>query len=146
MASPLFPGPGAPDGVPDPPPGAHVLVVEVPERAWMSANHRYHWREKDRRTGWLRNLGWAQANNQRLPRDLATPVQAIAYVSMPSRRPFDPNNANPTTKAIIDGLTDHGCWPDDRARFVLGPDHRLGPVTPRRRVITLHLIPAGGTP
>lgn len=69
-------------------------------------------------------------------------MKVFAYVSMPSRRTFDPNNANPTTKALIDGLTDHGCWPDDKAKYLHGPDHRLGPVTPGRRVITLHLIPS----
>ncbi|GAB2613723.1 hypothetical protein [Pseudactinotalea suaedae] len=119
-----------------------MLVVEVPDAAWMSANHRVHWAQRKRRTQWLRKLAWALANNQHVPTELATPVTVVAYVSMPSRRAFDPNNANPTTKAMIDGLTDHGCWPDDKAEHVLGPDHRLGPVTPGCRVITLHLIPA----
>jgi len=121
--------------------GAFRLVVEIPPAAWLSANHRPHWRERDRRTGWLRDLGKRHAVYQGLPTNLPVPIQAIAHITTPSRRREDPNNANPTTKALIDGLTDHHCWADDDDKHVLGPDHRRGPVTPGKRFVVLDLVP-----
>ena len=32
----------------------------------------------------------------------------------------------PNTKAILDGITQSGYWPDGNAAYVLGPDYRLG--------------------
>lgn len=120
------------------------LVIEIPKRAWLSANDRHHWREEDRRTGWLRELARRQAQYDNLPKNLPVPLQSIAHVSTPSRRIEDPNNANPTTKALIDGLTDHHCWADDDDKHVLGPDHRRGPLTPGRRIVALDLLPLDG--
>lgn len=39
---------------------------------------------------------------------------------------FDPENAAPMVKAILDAITQSGYWPDDNADYVLGPDYRLG--------------------
>lgn len=124
---------------------AHRLLVQIqPDSTWLSANARLNWREKNRRTQWLRQLARAQAAHQGIPANLPVPVEVVAYVTTPSRRREDPNNANPTTKALIDGLTDHYCWADDDHEHVLGPDHRRGPLTPGHRFIVLDLIPVPG--
>src|SRR3546814_6107632 len=68
---------------------------------------------------------------------MPVPIQAIAHITTPTKQREDPNNANPTTKALIDGLTDHHCWADDDSEHVLGPDHRRGPVTPGKRFVVL---------
>lgn len=144
MFTDLYP---LPAGVPATPAGAAVLVLEVPAPAWLNANQRHkHWSVPARKTRQVRGLAAVLARAQELPRDLAVPVRVVAYVCRPRGGTFDPNNAAPTTKAAIDGLTDYGCWSDDDAARVVGPDHRAGPVTPGRRVLVLYLLPAGVDP
>lgn len=36
----------------------------------------------------------------------------------------DPSNLQPTAKALVDGITDAGVWPDDNAKYVIGQDCR----------------------
>lgn len=119
------------------------LVIEIPKEWWLNANHRHGWRVKAARTRWLRHLAAARARQANLPTALATPVRVEAWVTYPRGGKNDPNNAAPTTKALIDGLTDYGCWPDDDQHHVHGPDHRYGGVTPGRRTIRLVITPGG---
>ena len=54
----------------------------------------------------------------------------------------------PTTKALIDGITDFGVWPDDNDLWVVGPDHRRGegvaPLGVRKvRLVITELEPRG---
>ncbi|WP_130865831.1 RusA family crossover junction endodeoxyribonuclease [Acidipropionibacterium timonense] len=56
-------------------------------------------------------------------------VRVIATIGYRPGR-ADPNNATPTLKAIIDGMTDAGVWPDDSSEYVLGPDPRRDPIPP----------------
>ncbi|RTE48808.1 hypothetical protein [Actinobaculum sp. 352] len=94
---------------------------------WMSANHsgrvNTHWAVTRRKTMNLRRLAAMQARAQRL-RPPRGRVRVTAWVQYPTRGRADPNNAAPTTKALIDGLTDAGIWPDDDHTHVIGPDHR----------------------
>lgn len=118
------------------------LTVEVPDEWWMNANHRPHWTVRQARTKWLRHLATVSARRAGLPKGMSTPVRVEAWVTYPRGGKNDPNNANPTTKALIDGLTDYGCWSDDDQDQVIGPDHRHGGVTPGRRTVRLVLTPA----
>lgn len=130
---------GVLEQLPAPGEGVVVFGTPIPRQAWLSANGRYHWREKSKRTQWLRSLAWARANELGVPTGLVTPVRAVAWVTTPTARREDPNNTAPTTKALIDGLTDHGCWPDDDSEHLYGPDHRRGPVTKDARWVVLFL-------
>lgn len=51
----------------------------------------------------------------------------ITYCFPGRQRRRDAANMAPSSKAIIDGLTDAGVWPDDNDKWVEGPDNRLGP-------------------
>lgn len=117
------------------------ITIEIPNEWWMTSNHRLHWRKKAVRTKWLRHLAAVQARQAGLPRDLPTPVEVKAYISYPGPCSPDPNNAEPTTKALVDGLTDYGCWPDDDRKHVIGPDHRFGGVTRGKRTVRLVITP-----
>ena len=119
-----------------------TFTVEIPKAWWMSSNHRPHWAKRKTLTAHLRHLAALEARRQRLPKDLP-PVDVVAYIHPPTRRSEDPNNANPTTKALIDGLTDYGCWPDDSEEYVTGPDHRLGEPNAGQRLVRFVITPRG---
>lgn len=127
---------------------SEALVIDVPAALWLSANDRYHWAEKARRTKWLRQLGWATAHGSGLR--LGT-THVAAFIGYPTNRKADPANAGPTTKALIDGLVDAGVWPDDDSTYVLGPTHLRDPkpdvvgVYRVRLVLTAQDVPWGDT-
>ena len=50
---------------------------------------------------------------------------------------FDPENAAPMVKAILDAGTQAGMWPDDNAEYIIGPDYRPG--TPSPDKTTYHI-------
>lgn len=104
------------------------LVVDVPRAMWLSSNQRLHWRSKHERTQGLKSLARYSARAVNLGRLGRTLVTAhIGYPPNVSR--VDPENAHPTTKALIDGLTAAGVWPDDDARHVVSGGHRLDETT-----------------
>lgn len=105
------------------------LQVDVPPSEWLTANGRYHWAERARRVKALRVRANVLARQARLSR-MRPPVRVIATVHTRTSGRFDPDNAAPTSKAIIDGLTDAGIWADDDHTQVIGPDHRRGPGAP----------------
>lgn len=95
------------------------MIVNIPANLWISANDRIHWREKAKRTASLRLLGKAGAQQAGL-RDLG-PTFVAAHIGYPRGGKADPSNAFPTVKALIDGITDAGAWPDDDHTNVIGP-------------------------
>lgn len=90
-----------------------VQTVAVPVEAvdWLSSNDRYVWQEKTRRTGRLVRIGATAAMACRLKVD--TPARLVVTVHMPSNRRFDPPNAWPTVKPLIDGFVKAGALADD---------------------------------
>ena len=52
-----------------------------------------------------------------------------------------PANGYPTIKALIDGMTDAGVWPDDDSEHVIGPDMRRATETPPKgfHAVTIRL-------
>lgn len=108
-----------------------TLTIDVPPNEWLSANDRRgHWAAKAKRTKALRARGAWAARQQRLA--VPTPVLVVADIGYPRNGKADPNNASPTVKAILDGLTDAGVWPDDDSEHVIGPLYRRGPKTGRQ--------------
>lgn len=99
-----------------------TITITVPRSFWLTANGRYHWAEKARRTRWLRHLAKIETRAVRLGYSRALVTAFVSYPKGTGR--VDPNNAAPTTKALIDGCIDAGLLPDDDHRHVLGPDHR----------------------
>ena len=123
----------------------HRLTIPIPPGEWISANDRMHWAEKAKRTKALRARGKAYARALGLHRAGLEVVHVAAWIGYPRGGKADPANAGPTVKALIDGLTDAGVWPDDDSEHVIGPDYRRGPVTGRAgwHEVQLVLTPQG---
>lgn len=88
----------------------------VPREWWLSSNDRYHRMDVARRTRALREFAFMVGRER--GRAIDRPVVARCYVSLPTRRRFDPPNSWPTFKALIDGLVDAGVLVDDSAFFI----------------------------
>ena len=105
------------------------LTIGAPA-AFMNANHRHHWSRKGRDTKAWRTAAWAHARSENLaPRDRRARVIVVFHRT--GRRRCDVGNLAPTAKAIVDGLTDAGLWPDDSDAHLVGPDLRAGEPWPR---------------
>ena len=117
------------------------IEFDIPESQWLTANQRLHWAEKARRTRFLRTLARLEARRQHLLPSVGT-VWVVAEIQYPGTGRADPANANPTIKALIDGMTDAGIWPDDDSKHLIGPDFRRTPGRAPKGVhrITLILI------
>ena len=116
------------------------LTVTIPEAWWLNANHRHHWTKRKTATANLRALAVAEAQKQRVTKGHER-VRIVAHITYPTAGINDPNNAAPTTKALVDGLVDYGLVPDDNHRHVTGPDHRYAGVTKGQRTIRLVIEP-----
>lgn len=123
-----------------------MIQVEftVPKEMWLSSNQRDHWAVKSERTRYLRELAAAKGRGIG---PLGT-THVAAFIGYPRNGRADPSNAHPTTKALIDGLTDAGVWPDDDSTHVLGPTHLRDPSTGqpgtyRVRLVLTELVLAG---
>ena len=103
-----------------------TLTFTIPHDEWLSSNQRLHWAAKSKRVKWLRSEAFEFAAYLLDPgiKPRAHPVKITAHIGYPSSGKADPNNAAPTTKALIDGLVEAGMFVDDSHEWVLGPDHR----------------------
>lgn len=122
----------------------NVLEFTIPDALWISANDRHHWADKARRTKQLRHMGWAVARAAQLGQLGTTHV--AAFIGYPRNGRADPANAAPSIKALIDGITDAGVWPDDDSTYVIGPTPLRGPKSPPgihtvRLVLTPQALP-----
>lgn len=88
----------------------------------MNANHRGGYRKKARQTKDLR--WWARTTLVPQLAPVAGKVRVVVWVAPLTRQRRDPSNWAPTAKALVDGLTDGGIWPDDNNDWVEGPDCR----------------------
>ncbi|MEE6280179.1 hypothetical protein [Georgenia sp. MJ170] len=98
------------------------IVVDVPRALWLSSNQRLHWRSEADRVQGLRSLGLVTGRNARVALGRTLVTAHIGYP--PNVSKADPENAHPTTKALIDGFTDAEIWPDDDSRYVVSGGHR----------------------
>lgn len=100
-----------------------MVLIDVPESAWLSSNDRRHWADIKRRRKALRDLGRAAALRAGL-RPVRRVATVTAHIQYATAGRADPNNAQETTKALIDGLVDAGIFIDDSSDYLVGPDHR----------------------
>lgn len=105
---------------------AQELTIDIPAAMWQSSNQRLHHMERARRTRHVRTLaGWTARQLE----PVTGPVHVMAHVSAPKKSRADVGNTYPTVKAVIDGCTDAGIWPDDNDDHLTGPDMRRGQPT-----------------
>lgn len=106
---------------------AQTVAVPVGARYWISSNDRRVWQDKARRTRALVQIGYTAARAHRLK--VETPARLVVTVHTPSNRRFDPPNAWPTVKPIIDGFVKAGALVDDSHREIPETVFRQGEKT-----------------
>lgn len=103
--------------------GPVVLEFAFELHQVLTSNQRVHWRERARKTRYLRGVAEDMARARRVPG--ARRVHVAAEVAWPNRRRRDVHNLMPTLKALVDGLVDAGVIPDDSDAHLVGPDCRV---------------------
>ena len=116
---------------------AITLRIRVGKPLWMTSNHRLHHMEKANRAKRLRILARARAAQLRLK--VQSPVSIKVTIRTPSNKVFDPPNAWPTVKPIIDGLVDAGVLEDDSSTQVPEITFARGAKTGRAGVYIVEL-------
>lgn len=104
---------------------------------WITENGRLFWRKRADLTKFWRTLACARANEAGIPH--LDNAYIVAELRFADNRRRDPANWAPTAKAAVDGLVDAGVFDDDNAKYVTGPDMRLGPVV-ARGFQSMHLL------
>lgn len=114
------------------------VTFTIPADMWLSANQRLHWAPKAKRTAYLRALGKHGAGLAWMPAFDVTHV--AAFIGYLRNGTADPANAAPTIKALVDGMTDAGVWPDDDSTHVIGPTYLRDPKSPTPGHYTVRLV------
>lgn len=91
----------------------HTLTIQVPPNLWITANQRLHCSTRMRRTKMLRAYAASEARIHGLAGRRLGPSVVTVVIGYPIKGRADPTNAEPTVKAIIDGLVDARVWDDD---------------------------------
>ena len=91
----------------------HTLTIGIHKAIWLTANQRLHWSTRMRRTRMLRAYAASEARIHGLAGRRLGPSVVTVLVGYPTAGRADPPHAEPTVKAIIDGLVDARVWDDD---------------------------------
>lgn len=83
---------------------------------YLSMNDRDHWSVKARKIKAWRAV--AAAHARQIVGFCPTPAEVWLTINVADSRRRDPHNYYPTVKAVIDGMVDAGCWPDDSPEYV----------------------------
>lgn len=107
------------------------LKFELDRKQMISANDRLHFQKKAKITKFLRQLAHYEGRNTLLdyfglPFNEDKPCKVIVWVFAPTNRIYDPPNWSPTSKALLDGLTDAKFWTDDNYHVIKSTDFRHG--------------------
>lgn len=95
-----------------------ILTFELSRKQMLSANDRLHFKQKAKITHFLRELAKYEGLNTLrdwygLPFNEDKPCKVRVVIFSPTMRKYDPPNWSPTSKALLDGLTDAEFWTDD---------------------------------
>lgn len=100
-----------------------TLTFELSRKQMISANDRLHLQQKAKITRFLRELAKYEGSNTLkdwygLPfsKDKLCKVRVVIFP--PKNYSYDPPNWSPTSKALLDGLTDAGFWTDDNYNII----------------------------
>ena len=94
------------------------LTFTRPNNLFMNANGREHFFTRSEKTRVLRELACALARARKTRLYAPPPYHVTCTITLDTARRFDPPNAYPTVKALIDGLTDAGIWQDDNSDVI----------------------------
>lgn len=113
------------------------ITIPVSAEEWLTANGRYHWAVKAKRTKALRTKAALLA--RRLA-PITGIVHACAFVAYPRGGRVDVANSYPTIKACIDGLVDAAIIKDDSHKYLLGPDMRIDTPTKTKGLYQVRIV------
>ena len=102
------------------------LTFDIPNALFMNANGRLHHYQRASMTKQLRELAYWKAKAARGNGLGAPPYHVTCTIELDTARRFDPPNAYPTIKALIDGMTDAGIWQDDNSEVIGAMTFRRG--------------------
>lgn len=109
-----------------------VIKAAWPDTKLMNANDRdYHFTRAARTRVWREAAGWWARQHRVKPFTEKVRVHVMFGVKYPGHR-RDPLNFAPTIKAIVDGLTDVGLWPDDNSTWVENTEPAFTDVIPNK--------------
>jgi hypothetical protein len=120
-----------------------TVTITFPEPAErLMSNDKLHWAVRARRVRVWRQMARVAAHQprtDRVPLPLSPCYVRVTFPVKVNRR-RDSDGAAPTVKAIVDGLVDAGCWPDDTPEWVetLGSRFAKGATE-----VVVELIPRG---
>lgn len=111
------------------------ITITIPKNEWWTQNRRGHWRTRHQHTSAVKRRSLLVARQwlyegHRPPSQWPVHVTAVIHPLTHGR--FDPENAAPMVKAIIDAFTQAGIWPDDDGTHIIGPDYRPGEPSDRK--------------
>lgn len=119
-----------------------ALKLVIHKNNWMTSNQRTHWAKNAEKSAALKQAAYIHARKNRLT-PICEPVWVHALIGLPTMHRFDPPNAWPTIKPIIDGLVDAGVLQDDDSAHVpytsFSRDPNKSPKDKYR--ITIYLVP-----
>lgn len=100
-----------------------ILKFELNRKQMISANDRLHFQQKAKITRFLRELAKYEGSNTLkdwygLPFSEDKPCNVRVVIFSPTMRKYDPPNWSPTSKALLDGLTDAEFWTDDNYNII----------------------------
>ncbi len=105
---------------------------DIPKNEWWTQNRRGNWRAKYRHTSAVKRRAHLTIRSimnrtgAHTTQDTVWPIHVTAIIHPLTHGRFDPENAAPMVKAILDAFTVVGYWPDDNGDYIIGPDYRLG--------------------
>jgi crossover junction endodeoxyribonuclease RusA len=110
-----------------------IHIVKFPQPCnVINLNDRLHWRARAALTAEWRKASYFGACAWRAhPSERRLSGLCSITVTFPTKQPNrrrDPHNWMPSTKAIVDGLTDAGLWPDDNAEYVSVRDAKFAAI------------------
>lgn len=99
----------------------------------LNSNDNMGWRQKANIVAKLRGISYeiaweyrCEKENQSIYFDKSNPCGVTITVFSPSSRRLDPDNVQPTVKALMDGITDSGLWEDDNHEVVKFTKYQYG--------------------
>jgi hypothetical protein len=118
-----------------------TVTITFPEPAErLMSNDRPHWSRRARLTRiWRTRTYWAVMQTLGNTHKACSQPPSFVRVTFPVtvNRRRDSDGPAPTVKAIVDGLVDAGCWPDDTPEWV----ETLGSRFDKGGMVIVELIP-----
>lgn len=118
----------------------YTLTIGIHKAIWLTANQRLHWSTRARRTRMLRAYAASESRIHGLAGRRLSPSIVTAMIGYPTNGRADPTNAEPTVKAIIDGLVDARVWDDDDHTHIPRTAFERDPTKTPKGIHTVTLI------